>query len=104
MALAAGAAVALFTCVPASQATFKGRNGKIAFDVEGRGVFATGPTGRGRRLLARRIDEEPAWSRRGRLAVQRHGRAGGECHPRGCFSPAHFRGGSLQRVVGSRGA
>ena len=76
MALAAGAAVALFVCVPASQATFKGRNGKIAFDVEGKGVFATGPTGRGRRLLARRIDEEPAWSRRGRLAVQRDSGAG----------------------------
>jgi Tol biopolymer transport system component len=76
MALAAVAAVALFVWVPASQAAFKGRNGKIAFDVEGRGVFATGPTGRGRRLLARRIDEEPAWSRRGRLAVQRDGRAG----------------------------
>jgi TolB protein len=44
--------------------------------VEGKGVFATGPTGKGRRLLARRIDEEPAWSRRGRLAVQRDGATG----------------------------
>src|SRR3954469_1499539 len=67
----AGAAAAVLLCAPASHATFKGRNGKIAFDVAGKGVFATGPTGRGRSLLARRIDEEPAWSSRGRLAVQR---------------------------------
>ena len=73
---AAAAAAALALCPPASQATFKGRNGKIAFDVAGNGIFATGPTGKGRRLLARRIDEEPAWSRRGRLAVQRDSGAG----------------------------
>lgn len=71
MALAAGAVAALLLCPPAGHATFKGRNGRIAFDVAGKGVFATGPTGKGRRRLARRSHEEPAWSRRGRLAVQR---------------------------------
>jgi tol-pal system beta propeller repeat protein TolB len=76
MALAAAVAAALLLCVPAGHATFKGRNGRIAFDVEGRGVFATGPTGKGRRRLARRIDSEPAWSRRGRLAVQRDSAGG----------------------------
>jgi TolB protein len=76
MRMALAAAAALLLCPPASQAAFKGRNGKIAFDVEGKGVLATGPTGKGRRLLARRNDEEPAWSRRGRLAVQRDSGAG----------------------------
>jgi tol-pal system beta propeller repeat protein TolB len=71
--LGIAALAALLVWVPAGHATFPGRNGRIAFDVEGKGVFATGPTGKGRRLLARRTDEEPAWSRGGRLAVQRNG-------------------------------
>jgi TolB protein len=74
--LGIAALAALLAWAPAAHATFPGRNGRIAFDVEGRGVFATGPTGNGRRLLARRIDEEPAWSRGGRLAVQRDGPTG----------------------------
>jgi Tol biopolymer transport system component len=71
MAVAAGALAALLLCAPPGQATFKGRNGRLAFDVAGKGVFTTGPSGKGRRRLARGAYEEPAWSRRGRLAVQR---------------------------------
>ena len=94
MAVAAGAATALLLCAPASHATFKGRNGKIAFDVAGKGIFATGPTGKGRRPLARRIDEEPAWSRHGRLAVQRDDTIAGTS------SILLRRGGRLRALTG----
>jgi Tol biopolymer transport system component len=74
IALAAGAAAAVLACAPSAGAA---RNGKIAFDVPGRGVYVTGPTGKGRRRVARSAYEQPAWSRKGRLALQRNA-AGGD--------------------------
>ena len=75
-ALAAMAVAALLLCPAPSRAAFPGRNGKIAFDLpNGHGIYFTGPTGRGRRLVTRSpsADREPAFSRRGRLAFEREG-------------------------------